>query len=80
MNPGSKDESYAFVNYDNESSAERAMRQTNETMIGDRIIKVVCKWKKRAPTVVEQNTLNVTGKVNQEETEVVCPTAGKNAG
>ena len=74
MNPGSKDESYAFVNYDNESSAERAMRQTNETMIGDRIIKVVCKWKKRAPTVVEQNTLNVTGKVSQEETEVVCPT------
>lgn len=77
-------ESYAFVNYGNESSAERAMRQTNETMIGDHIIKVVCKWKKHAPTVVEQNTLNMTGKVSQErgqeEMEVVCPIVSKNAG
>ena len=74
VNPGSK-ESYALVNYDNESSAERAMKQTNGTMIGDRIVSVVCKWKDVAPTVVEQYTLKVTGlspKVSQEEMEVVC--------
>ena len=71
--PGTN-ESYALINYETESDAERAMRLTDGTTVIGSIVRVVCKWKGGTPTG-EQYTLKVTNlspHVTQEEMKHTC--------
>lgn len=66
----SSNESYALINYETETDAERAMRHTNGKEVFGHTVRVVCKWKDTA-----QHTLKVTNlslNVTQEEMEDVC--------
>ncbi|XP_011409065.1 PREDICTED: nuclear and cytoplasmic polyadenylated RNA-binding protein PUB1-like, partial [Amphimedon queenslandica] len=66
----STNESYALINYETETDAQRAMRHTNGKEVFGCTVKVVCKWKDNV-----QHTLKVTNlslNVTQEEMEDVC--------
>uniref|UniRef100_A0A1X7SX17 Poly [ADP-ribose] polymerase n=1 Tax=Amphimedon queenslandica TaxID=400682 RepID=A0A1X7SX17_AMPQE len=68
-------ESYALINYETESSADRAVRHTNGKRVFGRVVRVVCKWKDNNTPIEEQYTLKVTklsSHVTREEMEHVC--------
>ena len=71
----SSNESYALINYETESSADRAIRHTNGKKVFGRVVRVVCKWKDNDTPIEDQYTLKVTNlspDVTQEEMEHVC--------